>query len=109
MKGDVDRAIADYNSAITVNPSFAEAFYGRGFAYGIKGEYDRAIADFDAAIKFKGAWAAAFSARGEAYAAKGENDRAVADLEQAIGLSPERGPAMCLKIKAAGLRVPACR
>jgi hypothetical protein len=39
---------------------------------------------------------------------KGENDRAIADLEQAIGLSPERGPAMCLKIKAAGLHVPAC-
>src|SRR5262249_21519743 len=70
-----------------MNPSFAEAFYGRGFAYGIKGEYDRAIADFDAAIKFKGAWSAAFSARGEAYAAKGQNDRAVADLEQAIRLS----------------------
>ena len=32
MKGDVDRAIADYNSAIRMNPSFAEAFYGRGFA-----------------------------------------------------------------------------
>jgi hypothetical protein len=36
---------------------------------------------------------------------KYENDRCFRFIEQAIHLSPERGPARCPKIKAAGLLV----
>jgi tetratricopeptide (TPR) repeat protein len=45
-KGEYDRAIADFNEAIRLNPKFAVAFSNRGSAYNQKGEYDRAIADF---------------------------------------------------------------
>jgi len=50
-KGELDRAIADYDASIKLNPTFAGAFYGRGVAYRMKGDRDRAIADFREAIR----------------------------------------------------------
>src|SRR5262249_28342935 len=50
-KGDYDRAIADYDEAIRLNPELEEAFNNRGVAYESKGNYYRAIADYDAAIR----------------------------------------------------------
>ena len=38
-----DRAIADFNAALTINPNYAEAYNNRGNAYADKGDYDRAI------------------------------------------------------------------
>jgi tetratricopeptide (TPR) repeat protein len=45
LKGDVDRAIADYNKAIEFNPSYAPAYNSRGRAYTSKGDYVHAVAD----------------------------------------------------------------
>lgn len=41
----LDKAIADYNSAIDIEPRNALAYYNRGKAYGKKGDYVRAITD----------------------------------------------------------------
>jgi tetratricopeptide (TPR) repeat protein len=46
MKGSTDRAIADFDKAIQLQPDFADAYFNRGLAYYYKGEYDCAIADF---------------------------------------------------------------
>src|SRR5262245_54423225 len=45
LKGDVDRAIADYNKAIELNPNYAPAYNSRGRAYTSKGDYVHAVAD----------------------------------------------------------------
>jgi len=50
-KGDPDKAIADYTEAIRLNPKYATAYYGRGYAYGQKGETAKAEADFAQAKK----------------------------------------------------------
>ena len=50
-KGDNDRAIADYDEAIRLDPKFARAFINRGNAYRDKGDNDRAIADYNEAIR----------------------------------------------------------
>ena len=50
-KQDYDRAIADLNQAISLNPRLAVAFINRGNIYYAKRDYDRAIADYDSAIK----------------------------------------------------------
>ena len=47
-KGQFDRAIADYDEAIRLNPQDTNAFYNRGFSYGKKGEWHR---DYDEAIR----------------------------------------------------------
>jgi tetratricopeptide (TPR) repeat protein len=49
-KGDGDKALADYNDAIRVNPKDALAYNDRGLLWRERGEPDRAIADFTTAI-----------------------------------------------------------
>jgi tetratricopeptide (TPR) repeat protein len=49
-KQDFDRAIADYDQAIKLDPKSARSFNDRGRAYDRKLQYDRAVADYDQAI-----------------------------------------------------------
>jgi len=53
VKGDPDRAIADYDAALKADPAFAEAFNSRGMAWRTKGDRRRALSDFDTALKLK--------------------------------------------------------
>ncbi|MGO9486752.1 MAG: tetratricopeptide repeat protein, partial [Rhodomicrobium sp.] len=85
-KGDYDRAIADYDQAISLNPQYATAYYSRGLAYYNKGDYDRAIADYDQAIRLDPKYALAYNNRGFVYNITGDYDRAIADYDQAIRL-----------------------
>lgn len=87
--GDKDRAIADYDAAIRLNPKYAIAHYNRGHEYQKVGDNDRAIADYDAAIRLNPRHAEFYINRGKAYSDKGDNDRAIADYDQAIQLKPK--------------------
>ena len=91
--GNYDRAIADFNEAIRLNPSYALALGNRGLVYAKKDSYDRAIADFDEAIRLDPKYAIAFRGRGVAYGNKGDYDRAIADFTEAIRLDPKLAPA----------------
>jgi lipoprotein NlpI len=88
-KGDNDRAIADYDEAIRIDPKDANAFYNRGIAWLEKDNPDRAVADYNEAIRIDPTFARGFVGRGAAYSAKGNNDRAVADYDEAIRLDPK--------------------
>lgn len=88
-KGDLTRAIADYDQAIRLKPDYATAFYKRGLVYLAKGDLTRAIADFDQAIRLKPDYAFAFNNRGNAYVDKGDLTRAIRDYDQAIRLKPD--------------------
>jgi tetratricopeptide (TPR) repeat protein len=92
LKGDYDRAIADYNQAIKLNAKFAIAYNNRGVAYDKNGEYDRAIPDYDQAIKLKPSAEGYFN-RGNAQLGKGHYDRAIDDYNQAIKLKADFAPA----------------
>jgi tetratricopeptide (TPR) repeat protein len=50
-KGDYDRALADLDEAIRLDPNDASSHNGRGAVWLAKREYDRAIDDFDAVIR----------------------------------------------------------
>jgi hypothetical protein len=43
-KGDVDRAIADYDQAIILKPNYAAAYENRARIFASKGDYTRAVA-----------------------------------------------------------------
>jgi tetratricopeptide (TPR) repeat protein len=86
--GDHDRAIANFNEAIRLNPNDAAPYYVRGFAYSRKGDYDRAMADYNEAIRLNPMHAAAFNSRGFIYDKKGDYDRAMADYNEAIRINP---------------------
>jgi tetratricopeptide (TPR) repeat protein len=92
-KGDSDRAIADHNKAIEIDPKYAPAYLNRGIAHEKKGDHDRAIADFDKVIEIDPKYAPDYNSRGIAYEKKGEYDRAIADYGNAIELDPKYAPA----------------
>ena len=87
-KKDFDRAVADYSEAIRLNPSFAQAYDGRGSAYRDKGDFDRAVADLNEAIRLNPSYARAYHDRGTAYYYKEDFNRAIADYSVAIRLEP---------------------
>jgi tetratricopeptide (TPR) repeat protein len=91
-KGQLDRAIQDFDEAIRLDPNNAVAFASRGHAYIRKGRYDRAIQDFDEAIRLDPNAAFAFAGRGNAYYSKQQDDRAIQDFDEAIRL--DRNDAM---------------
>jgi Tfp pilus assembly protein PilF len=92
-KGDYDRAIADFNEAIQIDPNNALAYANRGVIYHNKGDYDRAIADYTQAIQLDPKNAMAYYGRGDAFLNKGDNERAIANLNQAIQLDPKNARA----------------
>ena len=53
VKGDPDRAIADYDAALKADPAFAEALNSRSMAWRAKGDRRRALSDLDAALRLK--------------------------------------------------------
>jgi tetratricopeptide (TPR) repeat protein len=86
-KGNADRAMADYNEAIRLNPNLAMAFNNRGLAYASKGDYDQALVDFNEAIRLDPNLSNAFLNRGFSYSKKGDKDRAIADYNEAVRLA----------------------
>ena len=63
-KGDNDRAIADYNEAIRLDPKSRESLLNRGVAYRRQGRCDRAIADYNEAIRLDPKTPKAYNNRG---------------------------------------------
>jgi tetratricopeptide (TPR) repeat protein len=105
-KGEVDRAIADYDEAIRLNPRYAMAFVNRANARRIKGRIDLAIKDCDQAIGVNPNLANAFFARAVAYQEMAQwdfdayltegmyEDRAIQDYNAVIRLDPNNAAAL---------------
>ncbi|HBR22615.1 MAG TPA: hypothetical protein DD713_08660 [Nitrospiraceae bacterium] len=89
-KGQYDRAIADYNKAIVLDPNNAEAYTGRGVAYAKKEQYDRAIEDFNKTIALDPNNASAYLGRGAAYFLSGNKGRAISDFQKACDMGNEK-------------------
>lgn len=81
-------AVSDYDKAIELNPSNADAYCDRGDAYDEMGEYSRVIADYSKAIKLDPNHASAYFGRGRAYGEIGEYDKAILDFNKVTELNP---------------------
>jgi tetratricopeptide (TPR) repeat protein len=89
-KNETDKALADYNASLKINPDYQNAYISRGNALKLKNRPDDAIADYDKAIKLDPPKAGlAFYNRGNSWRDKNENDKAIADYNQAISLMPQ--------------------
>lgn len=88
-KGEYDKALADCDQAITLDPKNHNALNNRGYAKLNKNQYDEAIPDFDQAIRIEPKKHFSYGGRGMAWQGKGELDRAIADFDQAIRLKPD--------------------
>jgi tetratricopeptide (TPR) repeat protein len=86
-KGDQDRAIADFTTAIWINPREVEAYNSRGLAHDRKGDCDLAIADFNRAMEISPGNPVHYNNRGVAYQCKQDYDQAFADYNRALAIN----------------------
>jgi len=84
-KGEVERALADYNTAVRLNSDNSQAYVARGRLYRFRGEENKAQAEFDHAIglAITPNQANGYLNRARAYRAKGDLTSALADLDTA--------------------------
>jgi tetratricopeptide (TPR) repeat protein len=82
-------AIADYTSAIRIEPDAADAYYNRGLAYAKLENYTAAIADYTSAIRIDPDYADAYNNRGNQYEKLENYTAAIADYTSAIRINPE--------------------
>jgi tetratricopeptide (TPR) repeat protein len=81
--GDLNRAIADYDKAIALNPTYAFAIGDRGFAYYGLGQYERAISEFDHAITLRPDYMRFFAGRGSTLLKMGRRDAGLGEFAYA--------------------------
>jgi tetratricopeptide (TPR) repeat protein len=93
LKGERDRAMADFNDAIRLDPKNTHAYNNRAILWREKGEVDNAIADFTKAIAIDPlphsdlagpGHVNLYANRGLAWKAKGDFDRALSDFDEAL-------------------------
>ncbi len=86
--GEDDKALADYNKAIELDPSNANFYVNRGNLLKASGEADGAIRDYSKAIELKPDHLNAYINRGVAYNDKQDREKAIADYTKAIEIDP---------------------
>ncbi len=87
--GDYDGAIADFDSAIAIEPNNVEAVVNRALCKQDKGDHLGAITDWDRALELKpddGGW---YVNRGMVKESMGDIDGAIADFSQAAEVEPD--------------------
>jgi tetratricopeptide (TPR) repeat protein len=86
-RGDLERAIADANKAIELNPG-PYTYERRARLWEAKGDFDKAAADWTQAIQLKSKAADGYRDRALFWLRRGEPDRAIEDTTEAIRLQP---------------------
>ncbi|HEV2668662.1 MAG TPA: tetratricopeptide repeat protein, partial [Blastocatellia bacterium] len=91
LKGDLERALADLNPAISLNRNLDEAWVNRGVVWFLKEDFAKANADFDEALKLNPRLCDTYCSRGAALLAQDKLAEAEADFARcrALGGTPK--------------------
>jgi tetratricopeptide (TPR) repeat protein len=84
--GNWQNAGGAFTRAIELDPENADAYQGRGIAYGLLGNYQQAIMDHDKAIELDPKDAYFYLVRGLLYSKVGNYQQAIMDYDKAIEL-----------------------
>ena len=87
--GDFEKAIAQYDETILLNPYATSAYRNRGGAKAELGRHKEAIADYDILLGFYPRDADAYFNRGFSNMGLGRPKAAIADFSEAIRIDPE--------------------
>ena len=88
-KGFPEQAVADYNKAIDIDPTYAFAYNNRGIVSLQQSLHERAIDDFTKAISLKPDFTFAYYNRAFAYKKEGRFSDAIKDLDNIISLNQD--------------------
>ena len=87
--GQFDKAVAQYQKALEINPDYAETHNNLGVAMASRGQINSAIARYQMALKISPDYVEAHNNLGVALAGRGEVDSAIAQYEQALKVKPD--------------------
>jgi len=87
-RGELDKAVTNYNKATEVDPGYAEAYGNRAATYLRMGRMDEALDDLSTAIRLNPRIPELYGNRGVVFINIGEYEKAIEDLTESIGLSP---------------------
>lgn len=87
--GDHQKAIADFNRAIELDPGYAFPYNNRGYSYQKMNDREKAQRDYDKAIELNPKIANPYNNRGLLYYDHDEFEKAVRDFRKAIELDPK--------------------
>jgi len=86
-RGEFEKAIADYNRALVIDPGYYRSYYDRGNAYYDTKDFDKAISDYNMALQLCPNLAEAYNNRGLVYHKKGDIKRAISDYNKALEIN----------------------
>jgi len=86
QKSEWDKAIAEYQKAVTLRPRYADAYNNLGAAYAGKGKFDEAIAAHKQALAIKPDLLRAHLNLGVSYGKNGELDKAIEEYKAVLAL-----------------------
>ena len=87
-QGDLNRALADFNESMRIDPTYPSAYNNRGNTWYRRGDFDRAIADYNQAILLDPKDTKAYYNRGMALEKKRNLQAALADFKMHSQLAP---------------------
>jgi tetratricopeptide (TPR) repeat protein len=88
--GDIDRAVADYNKILEIDPNYKDAYYNLGYIeVNYRKNYQKGIEFFTKAIEKDKYYAQAFYNRGYCYEMLGDKQKAMADYKSALENAPK--------------------
>ena len=90
---EFDKAISDYNRALSIDDSLQQAYFERGMALARNGQIEKGIKDLSYFIKFNPKNSLAYTKRGVRYIWAGKLKLAQQDLERAVKLDIENSEA----------------
>jgi tetratricopeptide (TPR) repeat protein len=100
LKGEIDRALAEYSEALRIEPRNCAAFYFRSIVSASENNADDAIAHLSTAISFCPTVGVYHRQRGVARYVKLELDQAISDLDEALRLDPDDATALMIRSMA---------
>jgi tetratricopeptide (TPR) repeat protein len=95
--GENNRAIADCNAALQIDPGDANALFVRAASHQGKADYTKAIRDYTEVLQLEPDRADALFSRGAAHYSSGQYDRAVDDFTRTIDLGAADGNVFYLR------------
>lgn len=93
QRNEYETALADYNMAIQLDPSYTQAYFNRGIVTIDLEQYPDALANFDKVIALDPNYPDAYSNRGIVKNMLGQFENALADYDTAIQLDPDHATA----------------